>query len=125
PLVIAVTQLTSTNQSVLNNEIGISGTVEDAVLRYASLAAQAGLNGVVASAQETAMIKRHLGAHFLTVTPGIRPAGAAVQDQSRVMTPREALSQGSDFLVIGRPITAAPRPREALENILEELLSNP
>ncbi len=121
PLVVAVTQLTSTNQSMLNDQIGIPGSVKDAVLRYAGLVKQSGLDGVVASAHEVTSIKEQNGASFITVTPGIRPAGADVQDQSRVMTPKEAFAQGSDYLVIGRPITASPNPREAFINIIEEL----
>ncbi|MFF2093487.1 orotidine-5'-phosphate decarboxylase [Paenibacillus sp. NPDC058174] len=122
PAVIAVTQLTSTSQATLNNEIGIAGTVEDAVIRYAQLAKQAGLNGVVASPMEVEAIKAACGASFQTVTPGIRPSGAALNDQSRIMTPREALNQGTDYMVIGRPITAASDPRAALESIIEELI---
>lgn len=122
PLLIAVTQLTSTGREMLNEEIGIPGTVEGAVLRYAELARQAGMDGVVASPLEVPALKRHCGAAFLAVTPGIRPAGSAAGDQTRIMTPREALKQGADYLVIGRPITAAPDPREALETIIEELM---
>jgi orotidine-5'-phosphate decarboxylase len=121
PLVIAVTQLTSTSQAVLNEQIGIAGSVEAAVLRYAELAKQAGLDGVVASALEVAPIKQACGAGFVAVTPGIRPQGADAGDQARVLTPREAIAQGSDYLVIGRPITAAADPRQALESIIEEL----
>ncbi|MBW7473621.1 orotidine-5'-phosphate decarboxylase [Paenibacillus oenotherae] len=122
PIVIAVTQLTSTSQAVLNDEIGIAGSVEDAVIRYAKLAQAAGLNGVVASPQEVKTIKAECGAEFKTVTPGIRPAGAALNDQTRIMTPGEALAQGTDFMVIGRPITGAADPRAAIESIIEELV---
>lgn len=122
PAVIAVTQLTSTSRLTLNEEIGIEGSVEDAVLRYARIAKQAGLDGVVASPQEVQSIKAACGAAFQTITPGIRPSGADVNDQSRIMTPREALEAGTDYMVIGRPITAAPDPREALESILREML---
>ncbi|SFS84408.1 orotidine-5'-phosphate decarboxylase [Paenibacillus sp. BC26] len=122
PLVIAVTQLTSTSKQVLNEEIGINGSVEEAVVRYAQLAKQAGLGGVVASPQEVQRIKAACGADFRTITPGIRPAGADLNDQSRIMTPREALQQGTDYMVIGRPITAAANPRLALESIIEELI---
>ncbi|WP_261381374.1 orotidine-5'-phosphate decarboxylase [Paenibacillus cremeus] len=118
PVVIGVTQLTSTSQAVMNDEIGIAGTVEEAVVRYASLAKSAGLNGVVASPLEVVRIKQACGAGFVTVTPGIRPAGADIGDQSRVMTPKEAFTQGTDFVVIGRPITEAANPREALESII-------
>jgi len=121
PALIAVTQLTSTSQAIMNAEMGIPGSVEDTVLRYAELAKNAGLAGVVASPWEVASIKSALGAEFATVTPGIRPAGADKGDQSRVMTPREAFNQGTDYVVIGRPITAAADPRAALESILEEL----
>jgi orotidine-5'-phosphate decarboxylase len=122
PLVIAVTQLTSTSQATLNDEIGIAGSVEDAVLRYARLARDAGLNGVVASPLEVPPLKREFGAGLVAVTPGIRPAGAELADQSRVLTPAAALRQGSDYIVIGRPITAAPDPRAALEAILESII---
>jgi orotidine-5'-phosphate decarboxylase len=122
PLVIAVTQLTSTSQQILNDEVGIDGTVEQAVLSYARLAQKAGLNGVVASPHEVVLLKQQLGSSFITVTPGIRLAGSAIGDQSRVMTPKEAFSQGTDYIVIGRPITAALDPRKALETILEELM---
>lgn len=124
PTVIAVTQLTSTSQLVMNEEIGIPGTVEDTVIHYARLAKQAGLGGVVASPSEVVAIKAACGSSFQTVTPGIRPAGAALNDQTRIMTPGEALRQGTDFMVIGRPITSAPDPRQALESIIEELVSH-
>jgi len=118
PVVIGVTQLTSTSQQVMNNEIGLAGTVADAVIRYASLAKSAGLHGVVASPLEVTQIKAACGAGFVTVTPGIRPKGAAIGDQSRIMTPEEAFAQGTDYVVIGRPITAADDPRAALEQII-------
>jgi orotidine-5'-phosphate decarboxylase len=121
PIIIAVTQLTSTSQSVLNEEIGIVGLIEDAVVRYAMLAREAGLQGVVASPIEVSAIKAACGMDFVTVTPGIRPRGADSGDQSRVTTPRDAVIGGTDYLVIGRPITAAPNPAEALDNILKEM----
>ncbi|MCR8656030.1 orotidine-5'-phosphate decarboxylase [Paenibacillus endoradicis] len=123
PTVIAVTQLTSTSQAVMNDEIGIAGTVEDAVLSYAKLTQLAGLDGVVASPSEVIAIKNACGQAFQTITPGIRPLGAALNDQSRIMTPSEALRQGTDYMVIGRPITAANDPRSAIESIIEELIS--
>lgn len=123
PTLIAVTQLTSTSQAVMNNEIGIAGSVEEAVIRYASLTKQAGLDGVVASPSEVVAIKQACGQAFQTITPGIRPIGADVNDQSRIMTPSEALKQGTDYMVIGRPITAAPDPRASLESIIKELLN--
>lgn len=124
PAVIAVTHLTSTNQSTLNEQIGIEGSVEAAVLRYAELTKKAGLDGVVASPSEVEAIKSLCGASFKTVTPGIRPTGAALNDQSRIMTPSEALRQGTDYMVIGRPITAANSPRSALESIIEEMTNH-
>ncbi|MOA39739.1 Orotidine 5'-phosphate decarboxylase [compost metagenome] len=108
----------------MNEQIGINGTVEEAVLRYAQLTRAAGLDGVVASPSEVAAIKAACGADFQTVTPGIRPKGADVNDQSRIMTPSEALRQGTDYMVIGRPITASPNPRTAVESIMKELTSD-
>ncbi|GIQ67928.1 orotidine-5'-phosphate decarboxylase [Xylanibacillus composti] len=121
PLVIAVTQLTSTDAVTMNEEIGIPGSVEDAVIRYARLAKEAGLDGVVSSPWEAAKVKEACGASFVTVTPGIRPAGTSVDDQARIMTPAQALGGGSDYMVIGRPITAQPDPRAAMAQILKEL----
>lgn len=121
PLVIAVTQLTSTGRETMNEEIGIPGTVEDAVVRYARLAQQAGLDGVVASPLEVEAIKAACGAPFLTVTPGIRPRGAEAGDQTRITTPGDAVRLGTDYLVIGRPITGAPDPAAATQSILEEM----
>ncbi|GIQ64170.1 orotidine 5'-phosphate decarboxylase [Paenibacillus cisolokensis] len=122
PTVIAVTQLTSTSREVLNEEIGIAGSTEEAVIRYAQLAKRAGLAGVVASPLEVRTVKAACGPAFQTVTPGIRPSGTDPGDQSRIMTPREALAQGADYMVIGRPITAAADPRAAIESIMEELI---
>jgi len=121
PYVIAVTQLTSTSEETMRREIGIDAPLADVVVRYATLAKAAGLHGVVSSAREAAAIKAACGGDFLTVTPGIRPAGADVGDQARVLTPSEAIAAGADYLVIGRPITAAPDPREALLRVIEEL----
>jgi orotidine-5'-phosphate decarboxylase len=121
PLLIAVTVLTSMNQGTLNNEIGVPGSVESTVLNYAKLAKVAGMDGVVASALEVPMIKSANGSGFVTVTPGIRPAGVSADDQSRVMTPAAAVRNGSDYLVIGRAITQAAEPRAALESIVKEL----
>lgn len=120
PLVIAVTQLTSTSQTVMNEQIGIPGTVEHAVLKYSKWALQADLDGVVASPHEVKRIKTECGECFITVTPGIRPAGVDRSDQTRVMTPGEAFAQGTDFIVVGRPITAAADPRQAFLQVLRE-----
>ncbi|MEC0369984.1 orotidine-5'-phosphate decarboxylase [Paenibacillus chibensis] len=123
PLVIAVTQLTSTGQDMLNQEIGIPGTVQDAVIRYAELTQAAGLDGVVASAQESGMIAEACGKDFVTVTPGIRPAGSDQGDQKRVLTPGEAIRGGSTYIVVGRPITGSEEPRAAAESIIKEMLN--
>lgn len=124
PTVIAVTQLTSTNSDVLKHEIGINMSIEQAVIHYAQLAKQAGLQGVVASPHEVKAIKQTLGTSFQTVTPGIRPVGTDHGDQARVMTPQQALAAGTDFMVIGRPITAAAQPRAALLHMIKELEEN-
>jgi orotidine-5'-phosphate decarboxylase len=121
PSVIAVTQLTSTSSQVMNEEIGISGSVEDCVLQYATHASRAGLDGVVASPQEVKRIKSMLGETFITVTPGIRPEGSELGDQTRVMTPQRAFAEGTDFIVVGRPITAAANPREAFDQLLASI----
>ena len=119
PLLIAVTQLTSTSQEQMNLEQGIQGEVVDSVLRYAKLSRDCGLDGVVCSPLEISRVKEVCGKNFLTITPGIRPAGALKDDQKRVTTPKEALDLGTDYMVIGRPITQAFNPREALKAILK------
>ena len=103
------------------NDIGINVSPKEQVLRLARLVKESGLDGVVSSAQEAALIKQELGSDFITVTPGIRPAGAALGDQKRVMTPVEAVQAGSDYLVIGRPITRAEDPCAVLKSINAEL----
>lgn len=117
---IAVTQLTSTSEATMQQELGIPGRLIDCVTSYAKLAQAAQLSGVVCSAQEARAIKEACGADFLCVTPGIRPKGAAAHDQKRLMTPQEALTQGADFLVVGRALTAAPDPARALSQLFEE-----
>ncbi|MBW3139046.1 orotidine-5'-phosphate decarboxylase [Ferrimonas balearica] len=116
PKLIAVTVLTSMGEEELP-ELGITRSNDEQVLALATLAKQAGLDGVVCSAQEAAMLKAKLGAEFQLVTPGIRPAGADLGDQRRVMTPAEAVAAGSDYLVIGRPITQSADPLATLEAI--------
>lgn len=120
PLLIAVTVLTSMTQENLT-EIGIQVPLQQHALHLAGLAHQAGLDGVVCSAHEAANIKNTLSNQLLTVTPGIRPASASLDDQSRVMTPAVALQMGADYLVIGRPITQANNPLLALESIHQEI----
>jgi orotidine-5'-phosphate decarboxylase len=119
PYLIAVTVLTSMNQASLN-EIGIETSVENQVLKLAKLSQNTGLHGVVCSAQEAQLLKKHLADDFLLVTPGIRPASASLDDQSRVLTPSQALQMGASYLVIGRPITLATNPKQALLDILED-----
>ncbi|MBF4254926.1 orotidine-5'-phosphate decarboxylase [Vibrio anguillarum] len=121
PLLIAVTVLTSMEQPDLRG-IGIDVAPKEHVMRLASLTQNAGLDGVVCSAQEAHMLKSHLGQEFKLVTPGIRPVGSATGDQRRIMTPSEAIKAGSDYLVIGRPITQATRPDEVLKAINDTLI---
>jgi orotidine-5'-phosphate decarboxylase len=104
-------------------QIGINTDVETEVLKLAELARRAGLDGIVCSAKEVKKIKENLGEDFLTVTPGIRPAWASKDDQKRIVTPAEAVKLGTDYMVIGRPITRADDPKEAARRILEEINS--
>lgn len=120
PRLIAVTVLTSLGTEDLV-ELGMVGSPGDVVLRLAAVAEAAGMDGVVCSPREIAELRRQRAAGFLLITPGIRPAAAGLGDQRRVMTPAEAVAAGSSFLVIGRPITAAPDPMAALAAIEGEL----
>ena len=120
PRLVAVTLLTSMGVTDME-EIGLAGGPQEAVVRLARLAQTCGLDGVVCSPQETAVLRRQLGKDFCLVTPGIRPAEAAEDDQKRVATPRQALAGGADYLVIGRPITRAPDPLAALRAINNEI----
>jgi orotidine-5'-phosphate decarboxylase len=121
PFVIGVTIVTSLNDGEVQRDLGIPQSAREAALRLAVLSREAGLDGVVASADEVAEIKRACGMDFIAVTPGIRPSGAAIGDQARVATPEDALAVGSDYLVIGRPITRADDPAQALADILREM----
>ena len=121
PLLIGVTVLTSMEQSDLAG-IGLDITPQEQVIRLANLSKNAGLDGVVCSAQEASTLKQQLGQEFKLVTPGIRPAGAAVGDQKRIMTPFDAIQAGSDYLVIGRPITQASNPDQVLADINASLV---
>ncbi len=116
PLLIAVTVLTSMEQEDLN-EIGLSGSPEENVMRLARLAQDSGLDGVVCSAQEATALRQVLGEGFCLVTPGIRPKGSASNDQKRIMTPSQAIKAGASYLVIGRPITQAVDPQKVLVEI--------
>jgi orotidine-5'-phosphate decarboxylase len=113
PLLIAVTVLTSMDEAQLQ-AIGITASPMEHVLTLAKLTKQSGLDGVVCSAQEASMLKVQLGNEFMLVTPGIRPAGAQSGDQNRIMTPRQAIDAGVDYLVIGRPITQSADPLATL-----------
>jgi orotidine-5'-phosphate decarboxylase len=120
PQLIAVTVLTSMAQEDLHG-IGIAATPAEMVSRLAQLTRDSGLDGVVCSAQEAALLRQQCGQAFSLVTPGIRPANTAANDQSRIMTPRAALESGASYLVIGRPITQAPDPLKALQAISLEI----
>lgn len=115
-LLIGVTLLTSMDDATFQ-QIGLTGTISDTVLRLAKLAEQSGLDGVVCSAQEATLLRAQHNPHFQLVTPGIRPSQSDVGDQHRTMTPADALAAGSNYLVIGRPITAAADPMQALNEI--------
>ena len=119
PLLIAVTVLTSLSQEFLS-EIGLDN-LDDQVFRLTRMAKESGLDGVVCSASDAESVKQEFGEEFLTVTPGIRPSGSSLDDQSRVSTPSEAIASGSDYLVIGRPITGSEDPKKALEAIYKEI----
>ena len=120
PLLLGVTILTSLKSAELD-EVGMKPDVAEQVLRLAGLAKSAGMDGVVCSPQEIEIIRKEHGRELLIVTPGIRPAWAAAQDQKRIMTPAEAVQKGADYLVIGRPITGAASPQDAFARIVEEL----
>lgn len=121
PLILGVTVLTSHTQESLS-EVGIERKLEDEVVALAQLCETSGINGVVASPQEIVPIRKAVdNPGFVILTPGVRPAGAALNDQSRVMTPGEAITAGANFLVVGRPITAADDPVMAASKILEEI----
>jgi orotidine-5'-phosphate decarboxylase len=119
-LLLGVTVLTSVAEQTLR-EIGITNTVEDQVLRLAKLGVEAGIDGLVASSHELKRLRAEFGNRIKIAVQGIRPSWAEPGDQKRFMTPREAIQAGADYIGIGRPITAHPRPREAVQKILEEL----
>ncbi len=116
-LLLGVTVLTSTDEATLR-EVGVCSSMQDQVLRLAELGVEGGIGGIVASPHEVAALRSAHGSKIKIITPGIRPADSPAADQKRAMTPAEALKAGADFLVIGRPITSAPDPRAALEQIV-------
>ncbi len=120
PLLIAVTQLTSTDQQRMEDDLLIHEPIDKVVMHYASNAAKAGLDGVVCSPLEAQKVHETCGKNFLTVTPGVRFADGDIGDQKRVMTPAEAKRIGSDYIVVGRPITAAENPVAAYERCIKE-----
>lgn len=122
PILLAVTQLTSTSEERMHEDLLIEGRIGDVVVHYAENAKKAGLDGVVCSPLEAGMVKEVCGADFLTVTPGIRFADGAVGDQVRVTTPARAREIGTDFIVVGRPITAAEDPVAAYRRCVEEFV---
>ena len=123
PLLIAVTQLTSTSEERMHKDLLIEGNINDVVVHYAKNAKEAGLDGVVCSPLEAGIVKESCGKAFITVTPGIRFADGAVGDQVRITTPERAKEIGTDYIVVGRPITAAENPVEAYERCLKEFVN--
>ena len=123
PLLIAVTQLTSTDQDAMENDLMIHAPIDEVVMHYAACAADSGLDGVVCSPLEAAKVHERCGRDFITVTPGVRFADGDIGDQKRVMTPAAAKEIGSDYIVVGRPITAAADPVAAYRRCIEEFVS--
>ena len=123
PLLIAVTQLTSTSEERMRSELLINAGINETIVKYASNAAEAGLDGVVCSPLEAGMVKEACGKGFLTVTPGIRFADSASDDQVRITTPAKARAIGSDYIVVGRPVTAAADPVQAYARCVKEFLN--
>lgn len=122
PLLIAVTQLTSTDQEAMEHDLLIKEPIDKVVMHYAETAKNAGLDGVVCSPLEARKVHDICGEKFLTVTPGVRFADGDIGDQKRVMTPEQAKKIGSDYIVVGRPITAAPDPVAAYERCIKEFV---
>ena len=122
PLLIAVTQLTSTSEERMQRELLIGASINDTIAKYAQNAKEAGLDGVVCSPLEAQLVKDSCGAEFKTITPGIRFADAAADDQVRITTPERAREIGSDFIVVGRPVTAAADPVAAYERCCREFI---
>ena len=120
PILIAVTQLTSTSQEAMENDLLIKENIEDVVMHYAENAKKAGLDGVVCSPLEVQAVKNRCGKDFLTITPGIRFSTDSKDDQSRITTPAKAKELGSDYIVVGRPITKAENPVEAYRKCVED-----
>ena len=122
PLLIAVTQLTSTSEQTMQKELLIGATIGDTIIKYAQNAKEAGLDGVVCSPLESSIVKQACGGEFMTITPGIRFADSAADDQVRITSPAKARTLGSDYIVVGRPITAAEDPVAAYRRCVNEFL---
>lgn len=122
PLLIAVTQLTSTSEQAMQEELLIGATIGDTIIKYAQNAKKAGLDGVVCSPLESTIVKEACGGEFMTITPGIRFADSAADDQVRITSPARARTLGSDYIVVGRPITAAEDPVAAYRRCVAEFL---
>ena len=122
PILLAVTQLTSTSEERMQKELLIDATINDCIAKYAENAKEAGLDGVVCSPLEASLVKEHCGQEFFTITPGVRFADGSKDDQVRIMTPAQAREIGSDYIVVGRPITAAEDPVAAYERCCKEFL---
>ena len=123
PLLIAVTQLTSTSEERMQKELLIGAGINETIVKYAQNTRDAGLDGVVCSPLEAGMVKEACGQEFFTITPGIRFADAAADDQVRITTPAKAREIGSDYIVVGRPVTAAADPVAAYERCVKEFLN--
>lgn len=121
PLLLAVTVLTSIDERTLNEDVGVAGKVETQVVKWAKMAQEAGLDGVVASPREIEVIRQQCGDQFAIVTPGVRPDWAAKNDQKRTMTPEDAVRVGATYVVVGRPITQASDPVQAAQMICESM----
>lgn len=122
PLLIAVTQLTSTSQEAMEKDLLIKEPIDKVVMHYAKIAKGSGLDGVVCSPLEAGLVHENLGKDFLTITPGVRFADSDIGDQKRVMTPAQAKIEGSDYIVVGRPITAAADPVEAYRRCVADFV---
>jgi len=122
PLLIAVTQLTSTSEECMQQELLINAGLEETVLKYAENTKAAGLDGIVCSPLEAATVKQHCGNNFITVTPGVRFSDSSADDQVRITTPEKAREIGSDYIVVGRPITQASDPVAAYQRCCKEFL---
>lgn len=124
PIALAVTVLTSMDEKTLRRELKITRSLQREVAHLARLAQRAGMSGVVASPQEIRMLRRAVRGEFVLLTPGVRPAWAAVDDQKRIMTPGEAVAEGADYLVMGRPVLKAKDRQEAVKKIIDEIEAN-